>query len=95
MTESEKADFMSAYRQLIADIGLNVNDGRIGMSSNSGWPDENYYVNNTKTSDVYAAQEGNIVFLAGMYTFCPNRMYERVLLERLDYTGSLDQYRQH
>ncbi|MDY3249392.1 MAG: hypothetical protein SOX32_03505 [Candidatus Choladocola sp.] len=95
MTESEKADFMSAYQQLIADIGLNVNDGRIGMSSNSGWPDENYYVNNTKTSDVYAAQEGNIVFLAGMYTFCPNRMYERVLLERLDYTGSLDQYRQH
>lgn len=93
-TDTELQEFMSLYKDMIWEMGLNVDDARIGMDENTGYPDESYDDTLITAADAYTAKEESITFIAGVYTYTNYLSGNgRVDLYRQDYTGMLNEYR--
>ena len=92
LTDADKEEFMNSYKELLANLGLQAEDERIGMSQNGRFISRDEVEAFETAPDIYSALEGEITFLSGIYTSWGND-YTVKQLTKYDYQGSLDEFR--
>ena len=92
LTDADKEEYMNSYKELLANLGLQAEDERIGMSQNGRLISSNEVEAFETAPDIYSPLEGEITFLSGIYTSWGND-YTVKQLTKCDYQGSLDEFR--
>lgn len=92
LTDADKEEYMNSYKELLANLGLQAEDERIGMSQNGRFISSNEVEAFETALDIYSPLEGEITFLSGIYTSWGND-YTVKQLTKYDYQGSLDEFR--
>lgn len=91
LSEEEKEEYIDAYRALLEQYSLRAEDERIGMSQNGKYRPVLGEEPLERAPDIYSAAEGEITFLSGIYTDPDEN--RNMLVSRVDYQGSLDEFR--